>query len=279
MKKNPPIFKTILSLLSLSLFLAFSVAAQNAKISTEDEIKEDINSNVCKNDDRLENVKKLFAKMGAPEGEVRVEKIKNVENFVVTLKGSSEETIIVGAHYDKVKDGCGALDNWTGIVILANLYRTLKDFDTKKNFVFAAFGKEELGLLGSDEMARAIPKEKRSGYCAMVNLDSFGLSYPQAMTNISDKKLIDLAEETSKELKMPFAKAGIQNASSDSQSFRLQKIPAISIHGMSDKWQEFLHSPKDKVENVNVRSVYFGYRFALNFLAKIETLDCGEFRK
>jgi Iap family predicted aminopeptidase len=128
-------------------------------------------------------------------------------------------------------------------------------------------------------MARSIPKEKRSNYCAMVNFDSFGFAYPQAMTNISDPKLIELAKEVSEELKIPFAQARIENASSDSESFRKQKIPAISIHGLSNKWPEFLHGTNDKVENVNVESVYVAYRYALNYLIKVEAKNCGDFRK
>jgi len=261
-------------------FVYASFAQQpSVKISTEAEIKEDIKLNVCKNNERLEAVKKLFQKMGAKDSETKVEKIKNVENLVVAKKGKTDETVIIGAHYDKTSDGCGAIDNWTGIVILANLYRTMKDFDTEKTYIFAAFGKEELGLLGSDEMARAIPKEKRSNYCTMVNFDSFGFTYPQVMKNISDSKLTDLAKEVSNELKIPFGQAAIEFASSDSESFRKQKIPAISIHGLSDKWQEYLHNSKDKIENVNPQSVYIGYRFALNFLAKIDASGCNAFRK
>jgi Zn-dependent M28 family amino/carboxypeptidase len=276
-------YSRVKNLLS-ALFLLFALTAAGraqggAKISTEADIREDINANVCKNDQRLEAVKKLFRKMGATDADIKVEKIKNVENVVVTKKGKTDETIVIGAHYDKVSDGCGAIDNWTGIVIMANLYRTIRNFNTQKTFVFAAFGKEELGLLGSREMAEAIPQEKREQYCAMINFDSFGLSYPQAMTNISDSKLIALAKETSKEMKIPFADAGIQNASSDSASFQKQKIPAISLHGMAANWQEYLHDPRDKVENVNIQSVYIGYRYALNYLAKIESKGCAEFRK
>lgn len=264
------------------LFLAFCfivpVAAQKAKISTEEEIKEDVSLNVCKNNERLEAVKMLFRKMGAADSDIKVEKLKDVSNVIVTRQGKSEETVVLGAHYDKVSDGCGAIDNWTGIVVLANLYRTLKDLDTQKTYVFAAFGKEELGLLGSDEMARSIPKEQRAKYCAMVNFDSFGLGFPQVMTNISDGKLIDLAKEAAAEMKLPFAQAVIENASSDSQSFRNRKIPAIGIHGLSDKWRDYLHTTKDRVENVNIRSVYLGYRFSLGLAVKIDARGCGDFR-
>jgi Iap family predicted aminopeptidase len=272
-------FRKLLSILIVAICLTTTAAAQKAQIATEAEIKADIDLNVCKNADRLEAAKNLFKKMGAPEADIKIEKIKDVENLIVVHKGKTEETIVIGAHYDKVSDGCGAIDNWTGIVILANLYRTIKGFDTQKNYIFAAFGKEELGLLGSDEMARAIPKEKRPNYCAMVNFDSFGFAYPQVMTNISDTKLTELAKEVSEELKLPFAEARIENASSDSDSFRRQKIPAVSIHGLSNKWQEYLHGQKDKVENINVKSVFIAYRFALNYLVKIEAKNCGDFRK
>ena len=276
---KPTRFRNLFSALLL-IVSAFSAAiAQSAKIATENEIKEDIGSYVCKNDERLEAVKKLFRKMGATDAEIKIEKIKMAENLIVVKKGKTDETVIVGAHYDKTSDGCGVIDNWTGIVILANLFRTIKHFDTQKTYVFAAFGKEELGLHGSDEMARAIPKEKREQYCAMVNFDSFGFTYPQVMTNISDQKLTNLAKETSKELNIPFAEAGVEGASSDSESFRRQKIPAISFHGLSNRWPEFLHSPKDKLENVNVKAVNVGYQLGLNYLAKIEAKGCADFRK
>lgn len=271
---------SIVILFSLCIFGNASFAQEvKVRISTEEEIKENINLGVCKNTERLEAVKKLFQKMGAKDTDIKIEKIKDVENIVVIKKGKTNETIIIGAHYDKTSDGCGLIDNWTGIVILTNLYRSLKDISTEKTYAFAAFGKEELGLLGSDEMARAIPKEKRVNYCAMVNFDSFGFTYPQVMSNISDTKLANLAKEVSDEFKIPFGKAAIDFASSDSESFRKQKIPAISLHGLNDKWTEYLHTKKDKIENVNLTSVYIGYRFGLSYLIKIDAKSCNAFRK
>lgn len=265
------------------LFICFAVAKAQpgeVELSGETEIKADLAANVCRgNGERLEAVKKMFAKMGAAPDEIKIEKFKNVENVVVVAKGKTDETIVVGAHFDKTLVGCGVIDNWSGIVILSHLYRTMRQFETEKTYIFVAFGEEESGLVGSDRMAKAIPKERRESYCAMLNFDSFGLSYPQAMSNISDRKLMDLAESVSKELKLPFSRAAIEGASSDSASFRQQKIPAVTIHGMNDKWRQFLHGAGDNLENVNVKSVYIGYRFGLNFLAKIDASGCGDFRK
>lgn len=266
-------------LITILLLHGFSHAQENkVKISTEDEIKKHTELASCKDKERLEAVKNLFLRVGAAESDIKIEKLKSVENLVVTKKGKSNEIVVVGAHYDKAADGCGVIDNWTGIVILANLYRTLKDFTTEKTYIFVAFGKEELGLIGSGAMADSIPKEDRSNYCAMVNFDSFGFSVPQALKNISDESLIKLAEEVSKEMKIPFGQAGIDLASSDSASFRKKKIPAITLHGLSNQWQNYLHSSKDKVENVNAQSVFIGYRHALVFLTKIDDKPCEAFR-
>ncbi len=268
-----------------AFFLIFSFAAfsfgqkETGKFSAEDDIKQDLKLNVCENKERLDAVKNLFKKMGASEEEIKIEKYKNVENLVVVKKGKTEETVVVGAHYDKTSDGCGAIDNWTGVVIIANLYRTFKQFSTEKTYVFVAFGKEELGLVGSDAMAKEISKDKRQNYCAMVNLDSFGLAYPQVMANTSDAKLIDLAKAVAKDMKLPFAQASIELASADSESFRRQKIPAVTIHGLSNKWQEYLHQTRDKLDNVNPQSVYLGYRYGLVYLSRIDENPCGAFRK
>lgn len=277
MKNN--LFGEIFAGMMLLLCFAAITGAQKPVVSTEDEITADVKSVTCKNGERLDAVRNLFKKMGAGDEEIKVEKIKDVENLVVVKKGKTDEKVVIGAHYDKTSDGCGVLDNWTGIVVMANIYRTMKAVDTQKTYVFVAFGKEELGLLGSNEMARAIPKEKRDEYCAMVNFDSFGHAYPQVMTNISDEKLTILAKETADEIKLPFAKARIEGASSDSESFRQQKIPGISIHGLNDKWQNYLHSSNDKIESVNMKAVYIAYRYGLNYLIKVDAKGCADFRK
>ena len=232
----------------------------------------------CKNDERPGAVKALFEKMGAASADVLVEKLKGVENVVIRKPGASEEKIIIGAHYDKVAEGCGALDNWTGIVALAHIYRTLKDVPLQKTVIFVAFGKEEKGLLGSQAMASGIGKDQALQYCAMVNLDSLGLAPPQVMDNVSSKKLGALAEELAREMKMPFGHARIDNASTDSASFIGKKIPAVTIHAMTNDWPKLLHSSNDQASKVKPTSVYAGYRLALALVGRIDEAPCGDFR-
>jgi len=125
-------------------------------ISSEEDVSQDIPIAPCNDRDRLKAVNALFLKMSAPSDDIVIENLDGVENLVIRKRGNSQETIIVGAHYDKVPDGCGAIDNWSGIVALAHIYRSLKDVPLEKTLIFAAFGKEEKGLHGSRAMVKRI---------------------------------------------------------------------------------------------------------------------------
>lgn len=256
-----------------------AASASKPKISTADEFKAEFAQVPCKNNARLEAVKALFEKLGAMSDALTVAKFKNVENLVVTKPGKAPDKIVIGAHYDKVSEGCGALDNWTGIVALAHLYRTLKDLPTEKTLVFVAFGKEEEGLVGSAAMVNEIPKEQLTGYCAMVNVDSLGVGIPQVMRNTSSFSLEKLAEETAQTMQMPFGKAAIEGADADSSSFLRKKIPAVTLHALGNDWSKVLHSGNDQPNKVNPQSVYMGYRLALALLARIDEADCQAFRE
>lgn len=252
--------------------------AQDTKISDESQIKEDLELAPCKSKERLENVQKLFQKYGAKDEDVLIEKFKDGENFVVSLKGTTDEIIYIGAHYDIVDKGCGAIDNWTGITIIANIYKTLSNFSHQKTYIFVAFDKEENGLLGSKALVKSIPKENLPKVCSMVNVDSFGFGSPQVADNMSSGKMLKSAKELAKEMNFPFSDAAIANADADSSSFLDKKIPAITFHGLSNDWQKYLHTPNDKLSNVNVKSVYMGYRFVLAYIGKIDAIDCGSFK-
>lgn len=273
--------KTLIILFLIFGFTTFIFAqTETVKIPTEKDIQADLKTNVCENDERLDLVKKLFIERGAVENEIKIEEFKDVKNLLVTKKGKSDEIVIIGAHYDKTKKGCGAIDNWTGIVIIANIYQTLKNIPTEKTYLFVAFGSEEKGLVGSGAMAKAIPKEARANYCSMINFDSFGFNYPQVLDNVSNSKMTKAAKATAEKMKISLKTASLAGvADADSTSFLKKDIPAITFHGLSNNWQEYLHGDKDKLENINAASVYIGYRFGLGFLLDVDKSNCGVFRK
>lgn len=253
-----------------------SFGSQNGKltISTEEETAQDIALAPCKDAERLNAVKALFTKMGASAEQVTVEKLDDVENVVVRKPGTSPETLIIGAHYDKTPDGCGAIDNWTGIITIAHLYRSLKDVPLHKSLIFIAFGKEEKGLLGSKAWVKSIKKEDAGQYCAMINIDSLGMATPQVLENLSSKTLINRVADLAQRMKIPFHKYNIHGAGADSESFIAKKIPSLTISAVANGWETVLHTGNDKAAKVNSTSLYLGYRLALALVAELDSLPC-----
>ena len=249
-------------------------------LSTKDQVEASVKGVPCPHDQRLEGVRRLFKDAGATDEEIQIEKFDKdkISNVVVRKKGTTDETVVIGAHYDRTNMGCGAVDNWTGVAIVSHIYKTLRPLVTKKSYVFVAFDREEDGLQGSRQMAKAMEKPAIDQTCAMVNFDSFGMAPPMALKNASSSKLIKLATDLGNESKFKFLAIDIEGANSDSTSFRDRKIPSITLSGLANKWEQILHTADDKINKVNMDSVYMGYRFGVVYLAKLEAAPCQDHR-
>ena len=269
----------LLTVLMLLTSLGLSRASRTqSDFSTGKELMADLDAVPCKDSDRLGAVKALFEKMGVPASDLSIEMNKGVSNLVVTRRGASDERIVVGAHYDKTLKGCGAIDNWTGIVAIAHIYKALKTVPLNKTLVFVAFGKEEEGLLGSKAWVEALPKQELSRCCAMVNVDSLGLGIAQVADNMSSKRLEQLAADLAEKMNMKYAHEAIPRGASDSNSFLAKNIPALTIHSMTSDWPSILHSANDQASRVNSTSLYLSYRLALAVVFSIDKASCDAFR-
>lgn len=247
-------------------------------ITKKKEFIEQIKAVDCDDADRFQEVQKLFSKIGAKDSEVEIEKFEDVANIVLTVKGKTDETVVVGGHFDKTTLGCGVIDNWTGIVIVANLYKSFKSKNPNKTYKFVAFGKEEKGLIGSKAMVKDIPRRDYKKYCAMVNFDSFGFTNAWTLESISNSSLINLGKEVAEKRGFTFEVRNYQGASSDSKSFQQKNIPAITLSGLDDNWREYLHQEKDQIENVNFEKVFENLKFSYDFLNEIDVKPCSSFR-
>lgn len=275
---NHPRLRISLLLALATAFPAVTAHAPASVASLED-IRKAFDAVPCDDDARLAAVQALFEQAGAPAETIRTEAYADVANLVVVKPGTSAEKIVIGAHYDKTAQGCGAVDNWSGQVAMTQLYRTLRDVPLRKTLVFVAFGREEQGLVGSRAMTKAIGKDQRADYCAMINIDSLGLGPPQVADNMSSKKLAQFTGALAKEMEIPFAHASIGRADSDSSAFVAKKIPAVTIHGLNDDWRTILHSGHDQAAKINPGSVYLGYRLALGMVVRLDQADCDAYRQ
>jgi len=226
----------------------------------------------------MTEAKELFRRMGAAESEISIDRYKGVENVTVRKQGDGPEVIVLGAHYDKAWQGCGALDNWSGVVTLAHVYKTLGPFKSHKTLLFVLFGMEEEGLKGSKAMVQAMDADQISNVCAMINLDSIGMGAPQVAENISNKSLRLRAQGLAQAMKIPFGHARVPG-NSDSSSFLDRGVPALTIHAVTSDFRDVLHTSKDQVSAVKPESLYLTYRLVLTLLESLDTSDCAIWRE
>jgi len=78
----------------------------------------------------------------------------------------------VGAHYDSVDIGKGADDNASGVAVILEMAKYLKNIETPYTIRFIAFGAEENGLNGSKYYVETMSEADKSDTLLMINLDS-----------------------------------------------------------------------------------------------------------
>jgi Iap family predicted aminopeptidase len=93
-------------------------------------------------------------------------------NVVAELRGQSEESVLVSAHFDSVWRGPGVIDNATGCEGLRRVAERLGGHGHMRSLIFCGFAAEEIGCIGSRQF---VFEAKISGDLgrikAVVNLD------------------------------------------------------------------------------------------------------------
>lgn len=192
-------------------------------------------------------------------------------NLIVVKKGRTDRIVVVGAHHDKVDEGAGTIDNWTGATMVTNLYQAMKDLDTEATFVFVAFAREEEGLLGSQALVDSLSKEQLARIDSMVNLDTLGVDGTFSWGNNSTRSLLDLAKEAAAKNKLDLHEITLWGGDADSTTFRKALIAAVTIFGASPQviW-DIIHSPNDTIASFSLPHYRNAY---LLTLALLKTLD------
>ena len=101
------------------------------------------------------------------------------QNVIATLRGETEETIIVGAHHDSAYRSPGANDDASGVAALCQVARRMRDARLKRTVRFASFGSEEFKFMGSGFYVN--DQKERGGLSrikAFIGLDTVGAGSP-----------------------------------------------------------------------------------------------------
>jgi Zn-dependent M28 family amino/carboxypeptidase len=100
---------------------------------------------------------------------------KNAANIFVEKPGKSNRWILAGGHFDSVEVGAGVDDNGSGVAVLLEVAKRLKDINTPYSIRFIFFDAEETGLEGSEYFVSRMTEEEIRNTVAMINLDSLAV--------------------------------------------------------------------------------------------------------
>lgn len=166
-------------------------------------------------------------KLNTSQNLIAVKKSKKVQN-----KG----VIIICAHYDSTKDSVGANDNASGVSVVLETARLLKNVSSDYELKFIFFGSEEVGGgLGSRHYINELTPDDKKNIKAVINIDSIaqkGDNKPQIFT-INGKKNFAVTLLKTKPKDMNVKKA--YKEFSDYYIFDENKIPSLCIGQSYDK--------------------------------------------
>jgi Zn-dependent M28 family amino/carboxypeptidase len=182
-------------------------------------------------------------------------------NVICLLPGRSKRLIIVGAHFDRVPEGDGVVDNWSGASLLPSLYEAIKKESHKHTFIFIGFTDEERGEVGSRFYAKQMTEERIAATDAMVNMDALGLARTQIWDGHSDQTLSKGLAFVAKRLNLRVTNTKVEHVSTDADRFAERRIPCITVHSITEEtWSaHILHTSKDKLSVVRFDDYYETY--------------------
>ena len=218
-----------------------------------------------------------------------VEEERTIHNIIAVLPGKDKrlknEYIVVGSHYDHLGLGGqnsgsrrpdtlgvhpGADDNASGDAVVLELAKYFKKERAKRSIIFAFFGAEEQGLIGSkqflewmkqDDAKRInLPADKK-GIVAMVNLDMVGRMRDGAMSvsgTGTSSQFKTMAEKAAEQTNVQISCTPDGYGPSDHASFVAQEIPVLFL--TTGGHMEY-HTPNDVPSTLN----YDGMQQTLDF--------------
>ena len=165
-------------------------------------------------------------------------------NVVAEIPGTSDEWIVLSAHYDTVPLSRGSYDNMSGCIGLLCIMDALKDKPHRYGLRFVFCGSEERGLLGSKAYVRDHEAELDK-IALNINLDMIGTYMGHFIACASaEEALVSyisyLGFETGFAVK---ARQGVY--SSDSTPFADKGIPAVSFARAANPSQATIHNRYD----------------------------------
>jgi hypothetical protein len=220
------------------------------------------------NRERAVELKALFSEAGCSGNALAEQPVDGVEipNITCRLHGAGNDTIIVGAHYERVSSAQRPLDNWSGASLLPALYQCLKGKKRQHNFIFVAFADQGNDPAGAEFFTRHMGQPELDRTDAMINVDALGLSPTKFSVAHSDKDLVHDLVVMVYALKLPASQIDIAAAgNTDSEPFALRRVPQITVHSLTKQ-----NVVSGETTQFRPNNYYDTYRLLCGYLAYLD---------
>ncbi len=217
-----------------------------------------------------------------------VQKTAETHNVAAVLHGTDpllrSEYVVIGAHYDHLGLGgpgsgsrtpdtiaihYGADDNASGVAaVIAMAEKAGREKSNRRSLIFAAFGAEEMGLIGATAFTSNSPVPL-SNIRAMINFDMVGrLSDEHPALSIGGTQTSLETEEMLERLNSGFSLtlSGEGYGPSDHAAFYMHDIPVFFV---STGAHPDYHTPEDTPDKINYEGVQRVTDYLWNVAAEI----------
>lgn len=169
-------------------------------------------------------------------------------NVIAERPGLGTRVLLIGAHYDSVKDSPGGNDNASGMAALLELARVLSTYALPEDLTlyFVAFGAEEDGLHGSRYFVNRLDAQQRQSFVAMLNYDMIGVG--DVLGVGGNTELTELTARLAQQQGWTAQRLGVEiEHRSDHAPFIAAGIPALVFHAPRDP---HYHTEKDTPDRI-----------------------------
>ncbi len=236
---------------------------------------------VCISSESGEEVRKWMKEEAPLEAQIDMRNISKsikARNVVATLKGKSEETVILGGHLDSWDLSTGAIDNGIGSFAVMDVARAFKALKVKpeKTIKFVLFMGEEQGLLGSKHFVDELKKSgKLDQVSYMMNLDM--TNDPKGANSFGRDGMTEFFKTVGNAVQKvdPNFKNELQNRAglhSDHQPFMLEGVPIAGLSGqLTPAVLQCYHADCDDFSLVDKQQLESTVRIASMYLYALST--------
>jgi Zn-dependent M28 family amino/carboxypeptidase len=179
-------------------------------------------------------------------------------NVVAVKAGASPRRVVLGAHLDTKSGSPGANDNGSGVGVVLELARVLKDAPTQPTIVFAFFGAEEMWdgnadhhHYGSRAYVRGLSPAQRRRISGMISVDmvGYGRFFLVRTMHLSPMTLANRLQTVAagNKLRLRYSRDPSRVGWSDHEPFEKAGIPVAWLNWKSDP---LYHTPGDTAERL-----------------------------